>query len=212
MTKNNQNNELDVVIGERVKKCRKEMQLSQEELASRVRNLPENNGKERTPQHIGYIERGTRKLSIEWARLLSKVFGVRTEYLLCEDDFKTDFEKKSFPILQDFLDYYKRSEAIKKYCEVWGISFEYYVEGLDTETFKEKYKDKTLTEGLEDGMLDDICDDICDMVASVIVSKNRKYKVIDKKGNLIKIISEEEYKHFVNDISDYFEFKLEKLL
>ena len=32
------------------------------------------------------------------------------------------------------------------------------------------------------------------------------------KALQIKIISEEEYKHFVNDISDYFEFKLEKLL
>lgn len=209
MAKNNIKNEIDVIMGERVKKCRKKMCLSQEELASLVRNLPENNGKERTPQHIGYIERGDRKLSAEWAYLLSKVFNVRAEYLLCEDDFETDFHKKAFPVVNDFLSRAHIRDAVEKYSEVFGIKFNFFIEGIDTDAFKEKHKDKTTNEALSD---DDVIEEISDMVSKAFESKNRKYQILDSKDNIIKTISEDEFIQFATELHNFFEFTFNKLI
>jgi transcriptional regulator with XRE-family HTH domain len=66
------------------------------ELAEKVSNLPSNNGKARTPHQIGYIERGERSLSLEWACLLAEALDVRVEYLLCKDEYRTvsDYEQR----------------------------------------------------------------------------------------------------------------------
>ena len=80
--------------GERVRECREEQHLTLEKLAELVYELPENGGKPRSSVHIGYIERGDRELSYEWARLLSKALGVRVEYLLGEDDYKTENQRR----------------------------------------------------------------------------------------------------------------------
>lgn len=43
-----------------------------------------------TQQQINYLEKGARKLSPEMAFRMAEVFGVRAEYLLGRDDFRTD--------------------------------------------------------------------------------------------------------------------------
>ncbi len=80
----------DVPPKDRVKICRKRMNLTQLELMDRIRELPENGDKERNEKQIGYIENGNRKLSAEYARLLGKVFGVQPSFLLGETDFETE--------------------------------------------------------------------------------------------------------------------------
>lgn len=82
------NNPHDVVCGKRLRECREEKGLTQAELAEAVYNLPENRGKERSGNQIGYMERGDRAISLEYAALLSRVLDVRAEYLLGKDDFK----------------------------------------------------------------------------------------------------------------------------
>ena len=68
--------------GERVKKCREKAGLSQEELSAAIESLPENNGKTRSDKQISYIECGQRRLSFEYARLISQVLNVDVDYLL----------------------------------------------------------------------------------------------------------------------------------
>jgi len=67
-------NEFDYsALGTRIRKARKQQNLTQEQLAEAC-NL--------STAHIGHIERGTRALSIESLISLSKVLNVSTDYLL----------------------------------------------------------------------------------------------------------------------------------
>lgn len=43
--------------------------------------------------NIGYIERGTRPLSNDYALLLSQALQVRVQYLLLEDDYMTEEDR-----------------------------------------------------------------------------------------------------------------------
>lgn len=91
------NKEFMLRCGKRVKECREAAGYTQSELSATLETLPENNGKIRNEKHISAVERGERRLSIEYARLISKVLNVREEYLLCQDNFKTKQQKqKSF--------------------------------------------------------------------------------------------------------------------
>lgn len=84
-----------IAAGERLRECRTDAHLSQEELSNKVYEHPDNGFKKRSPKQIGYIERGERMASPEYAALLAKVLGVNMRYLTLEEDFKTDGERIS---------------------------------------------------------------------------------------------------------------------
>lgn len=95
MPKVTKTNDRWLSTGKRVKECRELRALSQEELIDRIHLLPGNNGKTRNPKQISYIENGTRKLSNDYAVLISQALDVRIEYLLLEDDFMTEADRIS---------------------------------------------------------------------------------------------------------------------
>lgn len=68
-------------LGRRIRKVRKEKNLTQEKLAEAC-NL--------STAHIGHIERGTRALSIESLIIISQVLNVSTDYLLLDVSNCTD--------------------------------------------------------------------------------------------------------------------------
>lgn len=70
--------------GNRLKECRLERHLTQEQLAEAA-NL--------SKQHISYVECGKRSLSLDTVRSIAKILKVRESYLLCEDEFKTDSDQ-----------------------------------------------------------------------------------------------------------------------
>ena len=70
-------------LGRRIRKARKEKNLTQEKLAEAC-NL--------STAHIGHIERGTRALSIESLIIISQVLNVSTDYLLL--DISNNKDKK----------------------------------------------------------------------------------------------------------------------
>lgn len=84
-----------LLLGERLKKCRKAAGFTQPKLVEMIESLPENNGKIRSDKHISAIERGERALSIEYATLIAKVLHVRSEYLLGYDNFQTRSDKSN---------------------------------------------------------------------------------------------------------------------
>lgn len=102
--------------GERVKKCREKAGLSQEELSAAIESLPENNGKTRSDKQISYIECGQRRLSFEYARLISQVLNVDVDYLLGTRKFPTDKERLE-AICQNDLE---RDALIGKLIELLG--------------------------------------------------------------------------------------------
>ena len=67
--------------GVRLRECREAIGMTQKQLADAIHT---------TYQSISNIERGQRRLTVENARLSAHVLGVRMEYLLCEDDYKTE--------------------------------------------------------------------------------------------------------------------------
>ncbi len=70
------NNEFDyTALGKRIRKARKSLGLTQEQLAEAC---------ELSTAHIGHIERGTRALSVESLISISKVLNVSTDYLLLD--------------------------------------------------------------------------------------------------------------------------------
>ena len=82
-------NEFDYsALGTRIRKARKQQNLTQEQLAEAC-NL--------STAHIGHIERGTRALSIESLITLSKVLNVSTDYLLL--DISNSADRKLTSIL-----------------------------------------------------------------------------------------------------------------
>ena len=90
--------ELKAEMGRRLKELRigtfiDGKPMTQEQLTLKLDELEP--GKEHSEKQIGYIERGQRKISLNYARLLSQVFNVDSAYLLCESDFKTPEEKET---------------------------------------------------------------------------------------------------------------------
>lgn len=79
--------EVNQECGQRLKLLLKERNITQKDLAARL-------GYE--PQHISNIVRGNRRLNGDIAdRITREIFpGVRPEWLLCRDDFKTQAEKE----------------------------------------------------------------------------------------------------------------------
>ena len=77
--------ELNKKQGLRLKECRTNAHLTQQELSD---------SSNFSKQHISYIECGKRGMSYEAASTFAKILSVRKEYLLCEDDYKDDAEEQ----------------------------------------------------------------------------------------------------------------------
>ena len=93
MSKGTRTDARRLLIGERVKECRKIMGITQEQLLDKIISLPENNGKTRSQKQLSYIENGTRELSNDYAFLLSRALNVRLDYLLLKDDYRTEEDR-----------------------------------------------------------------------------------------------------------------------
>lgn len=116
-----------LLAGKRLAECRKKRDLSQEELVEKIMLLPENNGKERNEKQISFIETGKRSISLEYARLLSKVLNCRVEYLLLEDDFETESDR-----IQDIIG--QHTDAVSMIMQIALLNgFEVSKQMIDTE-------------------------------------------------------------------------------
>lgn len=78
--------ELNKKRGERLKQAIVSTGASQKDFAENIAHV--------TPVHLSAVIRGKRKLTEQLAALVADATGVRKEWLLCEDDFKTEAEKE----------------------------------------------------------------------------------------------------------------------
>lgn len=84
-----------VVSGKRLRKCRKAIGLTQEQLAEEISKLPENRRGDRSFKTIGKMERGDVPISAEYAYLLSKIFGCDPQWLRGLSEIKTKGEREN---------------------------------------------------------------------------------------------------------------------
>ncbi len=189
------------MIGRRIRNLREGAGLTLQELADKVYCLPENKGRARSSQHIGYIERGERPLSPEWSMLLAKIFDVRVDYLMLKDDFKTDHEKLIMPILTDFFDKQKRNRAIEECLRSFGLSIELENDIEVPEEYVKQEDDVLLTnKAAIDWMINAVC------------NHKIEYTIKNSSGEVVKKINKSEKDRFIDEIGDFFEFKIIKLV
>ena len=81
MNKNKNKNELQLRIGENVRRCRDSKGLTQEKLAE-ICDI--------STGFLGHIERGTRKLSLDTLFCIATVLNVSIDYLLIDSANKSD--------------------------------------------------------------------------------------------------------------------------
>lgn len=183
-----------LLCGERLKKCREAAGYTQEELINKIMLLPENRGKERNEKHISSVENGRRPLSIEYARLISKVLNVREEYLLGKDDFKNGSEEAASYTQK----WSERHSCIKFLIQSMGYVEEYasqlryrqlFVSSADTNETIEK-KLAFAKKGLS-------------------VYPERDVIISDEKGRRIHLMSN-EVERICDDIESFIKYRLEK--
>ena len=180
----------------RLKELRKEKNLTQEQVANMAHI---------SQVHYQRIESGNSNLTLDMACALSKVFGVRTEYLLCEDDFKTELMKKTYPAFKEWYDEDRAQQALNKYFEVFGIVFEPWAgEELNKKLSEIKGEGVELIGGLGDLLLTLSEDEAKRLFHPCFLIKT-------KKGEKIATISDTEYKRLAFEIKDYIDFLFEKI-
>lgn len=94
------NDVLNKQRGQRLSECRKQTHLSQEQLSDKTGY---------SIQTISYIENGKRGMSTDAARIFSNALNVRMEYLLCDDECKTELHlfkqtKRASEMEQEIMD------------------------------------------------------------------------------------------------------------
>ena len=180
----------------RLKELRKEKNLTQEQVANMAHI---------SQVHYQRIESGNSNLTLDMACALSKVFGVRTEYLLCEDDFKTELMKKTYPAFKEWYDEDRAQQALNKYFEVFGIVFEPWAgEELNKKLSEIKGEGVELIGGLGDLLLTLSEDEAKRLFHPCFLIKT-------KKGEKIATISDTEYKRLAFEIKDYIDFLFTKI-
>lgn len=123
--------------GERLKQLRMEYEdndtqrgkMTQFDLAEKVAEL-QTGSRKCSEKQIGYQERNERDISPDYAMLFAKVFGVRYEYILCLDDFRTDAERFDALIERSNSLYSRKIDALKTLAGLRGIEIALYSSGM----------------------------------------------------------------------------------
>lgn len=183
-----------LLSAQRVKECREEKSLSQEELIQKIELLPENRGKHRNEKHLSAIECGKRTLSIEYARLISKVLMVREEYLLGYDDFKTGSAQTKSQIQK----WGNKHQCIKYLIEDMGYHEEYYSQT--------RYKSISISSEDTEQIIQK---KIAFVKKSLATMPDYDMTISDKSGRKIHLCSS-EISRIYDDIEFYIKYRLEK--
>lgn len=182
--------ELNIICGERLRKCIDEKNMKHKEVAA-ASNF--------TEQHISNLVRGKCKLTTDTARILSRVLGVRMEYLLCEDDCKTNYERFQF----DSERYKAIPQSICKILESKGYE-------LFHDEYTSKYnsfKTVILSYPFEiDGKSDK---EIHENITEKLEMASEQYMISLKHpdGRIVRI-SSEHFQNILSDIEKYIDFKM----
>lgn len=179
--------------GERCKLLRNSKNITQEQLAEMA---------DCSVELISAIERGKRELTPKKAAIFSSIFDVKKEFLLCQDDMPTDLMSRLRPIVIHLVKNRKHKEAFSLYLESFGLRA-----ALKNDNIPEKYSNMST-------------DEFCNLDTQEVSSAVEKffsndlayYALQDESGQILTRCSVDEYDALAQEISDFVEFKIEKLL
>lgn len=149
---------------------------------------------------ISAIERGSRTLTIENAAAMSTVFGVRKECLLCFDDCETDFEKEiMMPLAENVVVRQMEKKAFNIYAGLCG----YNVVLIDSSKYADMSPDDFSKKGPQEQY--DVLKNISDTLEMFC------YSFQDRKGVEVGRCDVNEYNAIIKEISEFAEFKINRL-
>lgn len=169
--------ELNMKIRKRLKECRLAKGMTQKEFSE---------ASHYSVQQICYIENGKRQMSLEAAHIFSSVLEVRTKYLLCEDNIKTEDELTSVILDSKVLE--------RILCDLLACSKTY----VAPESFEFKNIVKTENDSPHSGQWMDV--EVNNMV------------IYDGKDHKGYICLTEDWNNLEKDIFAYIDFRISRFL
>ena len=177
--------------GTRCKQYRKKVGMTQAKLAEEINC---------SVDLISAIERGSRSLTIKNAEAMSKVLGVRKEFLLCFDDFETDGEKNAMPYVEATTVLQARKEAFRLYAGICG----YNIVLVDNSNYKNLSPD--VFTSMSPQKQSETLIGISNELGAIYYSLQTKGGVEGFRCNAA------EFTSIVEEIAEFAEFKIKKLI
>lgn len=175
--------QINPLRGERVKILLSEHCMTQKELAEKIGYAPE---------HLSFIVNGRRNLTEDAAHAISKLFpGIRFEWLMGFDDFKTERDYRLAPIREPLMKTVDRHIIFSILLHSLG----YNVKILDNSDFSNLNIDNIDFEKL----------------LKLSQQLDRIYYLFSSDNSEIGRCSPFEYEALISDIFDYADFKIKKI-
>jgi transcriptional regulator with XRE-family HTH domain len=164
---------------------RKQRGLTQEGLAEAIAAMPSSTRTRCSAVQIGYLENGTRKLSLEYCGLFADFFGVRREYLLGTSDAATYAEAAAAPVIAEGDRLLHLENVLDAVLAVYG------------------YKRR-----LNENVIDP---NDPEAVAALVHDKIPNVYIIEKMdGEPLGFFSRNEMLHLAEDIDDFLQLKIQR--
>lgn len=177
--------------GTRCKQYRKKAGMTQAKLAEEINC---------SVDLISAIERGSRSLTVKNAEAMSKVLGVRKEFLLCFDDFETDGEKNTTPYIETTTVLQAKKEAFSLYAGICG----YNIALVDNSNYKNLSPNAFISMSPQ-------------QQAETVIGISSElgaihYSLQTKEGVEVFRCNATEFTSIVEEIAEFAEFKIKKLI
>lgn len=107
--------EINPIRGQRLRELLSELDIDQKELAETIGYSPE---------HISYVINGRRNLTQDAAESIAKAIpGVRVEWLMALDNFRTEKEYEEYPFAKTAVDKQFSKQAVEMLAATSGFRF-----------------------------------------------------------------------------------------
>lgn len=190
--------EINPVCGKRIKELMTDNNLKQKEFAQILGY---------TEQHISALVQGKRHLSDQAAIAIAKKFPpVRYEWLMGYDDFKNPETAKYGPLILKFANNKAKQDAFDAYLKSYGFYFEMEMPALP-------WNDEEMAKLTNEEFFQELANNPQKIASALECAlSERKYYLKSTSGEILLKCSEEQKDRFSDDIADYLEFRINKLI
>lgn len=198
--KSNKNDPRNVICGKRLRELRKREGLTLDELAEKIGKFPDTQCPNCSGTHLGYLERGDRKISEKYVFMLSRIFKVRPEYIRGEDSYDTDENLKAEVLTQHFINKRKKYFALEQLLKVYGLTFEFDIDNIDCDYSKSE--SDTINAMKEAQIRWD----------AEMNNTPDAYSLKNEKGEEMASCTYSEYNDLVEELHDFIWYKINRII
>jgi transcriptional regulator with XRE-family HTH domain len=198
--KSNKNEPRNVICGERLRKLRKREGLTLDELAEKIGQFPDTLCPNCSGTHLGYLERGDRKISEKYVFTLSRFFKVRPEYIRGYDPYDTEENLKAKALTQHFINERKKVLALEQLLKVYDMTFEFDIDNINY------YYSKSESDNINAMKEAQIRWD------AEMNNPPDAYSLKNDKGEEIASCTYSEYNDLVEELHDFIFYKINRII